>query len=219
MPVDFLVAAAVYGDGTQPPGHPGIEIMDAARGNETRWQSLMVAAQAGDRAAYGELLVEIVHLLRNALRSRYRFLGVQDIEDIVQEALLAIHSVRATYDPSRPFLPWVMAIAHNRAVDAIRRQVRRSGREVAVSEYPETSEASPANLRTETYGDAEALKLAVADLPEGQRKAIEMLKFRELTLKEASAESGMSVAALKVAVHRATKTLRLRLGERGDRGD
>ncbi len=193
--------------------------MGIRHNNESRWRGLMVAAQAGDRAAYGTLLGEVAGLLRNVFRSRYRFLERQDIEDIVQEGLLAIHSVRATYDPARPFLPWVMAIAHNRSVDAIRRRVRRDGREIAVDEYPETSDASAANLPGEGYGDPEALRLAVSELPEGQRKAVEMLKFRELSLKEASAESGMSVAALKVAVHRATKTLRLVLGDRSDRGD
>jgi RNA polymerase sigma-70 factor (ECF subfamily) len=179
----------------------------------------MTAAQAGDRAAYAALLSDLAPLLRNVYRRRYRFLGREDAEDIVQDVLLAVHSVRATYDPARPFLPWLMAIAHNRAVDAIRRFSRRSAREVTVAEYPETLDAAEANLSGEGYGDPEVLRLAVAELPEGQRKAIEMLKFRELSLKEAANESGMSVGALKAAVHRATRTLRAVLGKRDERAD
>jgi RNA polymerase sigma-70 factor (ECF subfamily) len=184
-----------------------------------RLQKLMAAAQSGGRKAYAELLGEVATLLRGWLRRRYGYLGRDDLEDILQEILLAIHSVRSTYDPGRPFLPWLMAIAHNRAVDAIRRLARRSVRETAVAEYPETSDEAEANLPGEEYGDPEALRLAVAELPEGQRKAIEMLKFREMSLKEAAGESGMSVGALKVAVHRATKTLRLRLARDGGDGN
>lgn len=183
--------------------------------NERRWHALMVAAQGGERAAYAALLGEIVPFLRAVLRRRYPYLTREDVEDAVQEVLVSIHSVRSTYDPVRPFLPWLMAIAHNRAVDAVRRTSRRSQRETAVAEYPETLDAAEANTSSEeAYGDPEALRQAVAGLPEGQRKAVEMLRFRELSLKEAAAESGMSVGALKVAVHRATRTLRVVLGRR-----
>jgi RNA polymerase sigma factor (sigma-70 family) len=191
----------------------------AERRNDVRWRELMVASQGGDRTAYATLLTEVAPLVRAAVRRRYPYVGREDAEDIVQDILMAVHSVRQTYDPARPFLPWLMAIAHNRSVDALRRTIRKSGREVSVAEYPETSDPSETNLPGEGYGDPEALRVAVAELPEGQRKAIEMLKFRELSLKEASAESGMSVGALKVAVHRATRSLRLVLTGRSGRGD
>ena len=86
-------------------------------------------------------------------------------------------------------------------------------REVAVETYPETSGEDETN-RGDGYGDAEALRQAVKSLPEGQRVAIELLKLRELSLKEAASVSGMSVAALKVATHRATRALRLALRTR-----
>lgn len=187
--------------------------------NDGRWRDLMVASQNGDRIAYATLLGEVAPLIRASVRRRFRYVGREDAEDIVQDVLLAVHSVRQTYDPVRPFLPWLMAIAHNRAVDSLRRIVRKSGREVAVAEYPETFDPAESNLSADTYGDPEALRIAMAELPEGQRKAVEMLKFRELSLKEAAAESGMSVGALKVAVHRATRSLRLILMGRNGRGD
>ena len=174
---------------------------------------LMRAAQDGDRVAYRELLGEILPILRRVLKRRFSFLPHQDVEDLVQDILLSVHAFRATYDPARPFLPWLMAIARNRTADMARRYARRSAREVAVDIYPETSGDDETNTVI-SYGDAEALQQAVKDLPEGQRTAVELLKFRELSLKEAATESGMSVGALKVATHRATRALRLALKDR-----
>jgi RNA polymerase sigma-70 factor (ECF subfamily) len=182
-------------------------------------RDLMVAAQAGDRAAYSALLTQVAPIVRRIVRRRFGFLSGEDVEDALQEVLLSVHTARATYDGGRPFLPWLMALAHNRSVDAVRRIARRSGREVAVAEYPETFDPAETNTGEDTYGDPEALRAAVAELPKGQRVAIEMLKFREMSLKEAAGASGMSVAALKVAAHRATKALRVALTGRVDRGD
>ena len=176
---------------------------------------LMQRAQAGEHTAYAELLREITPLLRSEIRRRRRFLPSQDVEDLVQDVLLSLHVVRATYDPARPFLPWLMAITHNRVVDGIRRQIRRGANEVAVGEPPETFACDATNSPVEAYGDPEALRLALQRLPQGQRTAIEMVKLREMSLKEASTASGMSVAALKVAVHRGIGALRKALHAEG----
>lgn len=170
---------------------------------------LMRAAQDGDKAAYCSLLRQVTPILRRIVCQKRHFLQPQDIEDLVQDILLSLHAVRATYDPDRPFLPWLVAIARNRIADGGRRHLRRAAREVAVEEYPETFDDDATNPIDEGYGDPQALKQAIDRLPQGQRQAIQMLKLRELSLKEAAAESGMSVGALKVAVHRAIKSLRV----------
>lgn len=175
---------------------------------DRRFAALMQAAQNGDSDAYLQLLSEIPPLLRRAIHRQRRYLQPADIEDIVQDILVSLHAVRATYDPSRPFLPWLLAIARNRMTDAARRYGRRTVNEMSVAEYPETFSDDRTNTLDDIYGDPEALKGALAQLPRGQREAIEMLKLRELSLKEASAASGLSIAALKVAVHRGMKTLR-----------
>jgi RNA polymerase sigma-70 factor (ECF subfamily) len=189
--------------------------MQEPGGSEDRFARLMRCAQEGQSSAYAELLREIAPLLRRDIRRRRRFLQPQDIEDLVQDVLLSLHAVRATYDPTRPFLPWLMAIAHNRMVDGTRRQVRRNANEVTVDELPETFADAGTNGTGETYGDPEALRQAMKHLPPGQRAAIEMVKIREMSLKEASAASGMSVAALKVAVHRGIGALRKALNAEG----
>jgi RNA polymerase sigma factor (sigma-70 family) len=189
--------------------------MQASDGTGDRYARLMQRAQEGESSAYSELLTELVPLLRRQIRHRRRSLQPQDIEDLVQEVLLSLHAVRNTYDPSRAFLPWLMAIAHNRMVDGIRRQVRRSANEVTVDQLPETFPDAATNTIDTAYGDPEALRQAVERLPQGQRVAIEMVKMQEMSLKEASAASGMSVPALKVAVHRGIGALRKALNVEG----
>ena len=188
--------------------------MNAGSKDGDRLGALMQAAQDGDRDAYRDLLRELVPIIRRIVGGRFPFLAREEAEDLVQDILLSIHAVRATFDPSRPFLPWLVAIARNRAADMARRHVRKRGREVAVDTYPETSGDDATNPEAE-YGDAEALRQAVSALPEGQRVAIELLKFKEMSLKEASIASGMSIGALKVATHRATRALRVALRAKG----
>ena len=173
--------------------------------------ALMRSAQDGDRAAYVALLQEVLPIVKRVVQSRVGFLSGSDREDIVQEVLLSLHAARATYDPQRPFTPWLMTIIHNRMVDNARRYSRRSANEVLVDELPAHVADEGAEHAINAYGDPQALREAVKNLRKGQRTAIELLKIREMSLKEASAASGMSISALKVSVHRAIKTLRASL--------
>ena len=177
------------------------------------WSLFMARAQDGDRAAYRRLLEDIARYLR-ALAAR-RFQNRSDVEDVVQDILLTVHAMRHTYDPARPFGPWLVAIANRRMIDRLRRQGRRASRETALESEHETFAASEANL-PETGSDRHALRRAIETLPPGQRQAIRLLKLQEMSLKEAAAASGMSIAALKVATHRALKSLRKMLGRKSD---
>src|SRR5262249_10298421 len=131
----------------------GRRVMDQGSEQDRRFAELMRAAQGGDSSAYVELLGLITPLLRPAVRRRRGFLQLPDIEDIVQDILLSLHTVRATYDPARPFWPWLMAIARNRMVDSARRHGRRSANEVAAEPLPETFSYDSANIYADTYGD------------------------------------------------------------------
>jgi RNA polymerase sigma-70 factor (ECF subfamily) len=175
-------------------------------------RDLMRAAQDGDANAYRALLTAITPRLRRLIRSRRAFLNREDVEDLVQEVLLSLHAVRHTYDPARPFLPWLLAIVRNRLADAARRYARQKGRELAVDDLEVTFADLTANTPDEGIGDDEALAQAIRQLPAGQRQAIELLKLREMSLKEAAAYTGTSVNALKVATHRAMASLRRVLG-------
>ncbi len=169
----------------------------------------MAAAQAGDRAAYRALLLAVTPYAR-ALAAR-AFRRPADIEDAVQDILLTLHETRALFDPARPFKPWLGGIARHRIADRLRRQGRTHGREVAIGPEHETFFAAAAK-QDDMAADAPALHAALAGLPDGQRTAVQLLKLQEMSLEQAQAISGMSVAALKVATHRAMKRLRALLG-------
>ena len=172
----------------------------------------MSRAQTGDRDAYRRLLEAVTPYLRwLALR---RLNDQSDAEDAVQEILLTVHSIRHTYDPRRPFGPWLVAIANRRIVDKIRKRERRCWRESPLHEDDETFDLPAANL-SDAESDARAVHEAVGRLAPAQREAVRLLKLEEMSLKEASAASGMSIAALKVACHRGLKALRRRFAGPG----
>ncbi len=168
----------------------------------------MAQAQGGDRVAYRMLLDRLVPLLRRFVARQLR--NPSDVDEVVQDTLLTVHTARHTYDPSRPFLPWLIAIARRRVIDRLRKQGRGSALEVDIAAYAETFLVEPANL-SEGDWSPRALQEAIDALPEVQRQAVTMLKLKEMSLKEASVASGFTVAALKVATHRAIKRLRDRL--------
>lgn len=185
---------------------------------EQRFAALMKAAQGGDAEAYAALMQELARRLRQIVRHRRAFLEHADIEDLVQDILLSVHAVRATYDPARPFIPWLLAITRNRLADGARRYSRVGAHEVAVDDLDVTFSSERTNTLQTEYGDPEALTRAIADLPPRQRTAVEMLKLQEMSLKEAASASGTSVGALKVAAHRAMDALRRKLKRDDDQG-
>lgn len=166
---------------------------------------LMARAQDGDRDAYRTLLTEVEPYVRS-IAIRY-LNSSSDLEDAVQDVLMTVHSIRQTYDPKRPFGPWLVAIAHRRIIDQLRRQTRRRSRETELSAEHETFAAPPTKLSSEKSAEL-ALVGAIDKLPPDQRDAIRMMKLKEMSLKEASQASGRSISALKVATHRAIRNLR-----------
>jgi RNA polymerase sigma-70 factor (ECF subfamily) len=136
----------------------------------------------------------------------------RDVEDTVQDILLTVHAVRRTYDPSRPFAPWLLGIANRRAFDGLRRRMRDDAREAPLTE--EHHSAVSESAAAERGVDAERLTRAIRDLPPAQQEAVRLLKLEERTLKEAATITGMSTASLKMATHRALRRLRDLLRER-----
>jgi RNA polymerase sigma-70 factor (ECF subfamily) len=199
QPALRLVASAVRGG--------------AEKAGERDWSRLMAAAQDGDRAAYRALLEAVTPYVR-ALASRC-FRDTGDTEDAVQDVLLTIHAVRHAYDPARPFGPFLVAIANRRIIDRLRRQTRARSREIEFTAAHETFAGDNIEQDGGT-ADAAALHAAIADLPPEQRQAVRLLKLQEMSLHEAAQTSGKSISALKVAVHRAIKSLRKRLRAPGD---
>ena len=173
------------------------------------WGSWMAAAQAGDQTAYRRLLDDVLPYLR---AYAYRHLSRGDAaEDLVQEILLTVHRIRQTYDPARPFAPWLIVIAKRRLIDHLRRRRLYPDAVEDLGLDIETFSDPAANKDMDQIDNADALRHAMADLPAQQRLVIELLKIEEKSLKEAAVITGMSIASLKTTTHRAMKALRDRL--------
>lgn len=174
-----------------------------------RWQRLMQAAQGGDQRAYAAFLKEAAVFVRVIARRYHRDGGA--VEDVVQETLLSLHRIRHTYEPGRAVEPWVAAVAKARAIDALRARKRRDAVEADGGDAG-VHDVADASAGVEARHEAQAeIAAALAALPAGQRAAVRMLKIEELSLAEASAQSGQSVPALKSLLHRAMLSLRAAL--------
>jgi RNA polymerase sigma-70 factor (ECF subfamily) len=174
------------------------------------WGELLAAAQQGDRAAYRLFLTSITPFIRAVVHNRG--LHGDGLEDTLQDVLLTVHRIRHTYEPGRPVKPWLAAIAARRAVDAMRRRGRVGAREVHNDLAYETF-ADPQANKEEEGDTARELARMSSGLSPRQKEAVELVKLKEMSLVEASAVSGQSVASLKVNIHRAIKKMRLRLPE------
>jgi RNA polymerase sigma-70 factor (ECF subfamily) len=173
---------------------------------EASWARLMQAAQGGDARCYEQLLRSVTPFIRSLSR---RYCRDPDVtEDVVQDVLLTVHRIRHTWDPRRPFSPWLASIAARRGIDRIRRDSRIARFEVHDEAAFETFAAQPANQESGALRAGQAIEPLLEALPARQRLALEAVKIRGLSVAQAASESGQSVSALKVNVHRAVKALR-----------
>jgi RNA polymerase sigma-70 factor (ECF subfamily) len=163
----------------------------------------MERVQAGDQAAYRALLDDITGELRAFLARRTR--DRSEVEDQLQEVLLAFHRARHTYDPSRRFESWLYAIARHVTIDAFRRSDVRARWEKPADS---TTDLDPASGDD---GREIALDAALAALPAVQREALEMVKLDGMKIEDAAARAGVTQGALRVRIHRGYVALRRRL--------
>jgi len=170
----------------------------------------LAAAQQGDAAAYRLFLTSVTPFIRAVARKTGRW--TDDVDDVVQDALLTVHRVRHTYEPGRPVKPWLAAIAARRSIDAMRRRGRIGMREVHNDVAYETF-ADPRANNEEATDTARTLAQMTSELSPGQKEALALVKLKELSLVEASSVSGQSIASLKVNIHRAIKKMRRNLAK------
>jgi RNA polymerase sigma-70 factor (ECF subfamily) len=177
-------------------------------GFELRLKMLMLRAQDGDAAAWRMLLIELQKRLTAYFARRLSSELASEVDDLVQESLIAMHARRITYDPSQPFTAWTYAIARYKLIDLWRR--RRVRNHVPLDEVS-------GELWTDGHGAPEAaadLDRLLAGLPERQRGLIRDVKIEGLSLAEAGARRGMTEGAAKVSLHRALKALTVKVGGR-----
>ena len=169
---------------------------------DDRLRDLMVRGLAGDSVAYHAFLRELSAHLRAFLRKRLAALP-DDVEDLVQETLLAVHIQRHTYEAEQPLTAWVHAIARYKLVDLLR---RRAGRE-SMNDLLDDELAVFASSDAEAADARRDVAKLLRRLPERQRLPIQYMKLEGLSVIEAARATGMSESAVKVGVHRGLKAL------------
>jgi RNA polymerase sigma-70 factor (ECF subfamily) len=188
--------------------------MTDAPSSDAELRRLMRAGLDGDAEAHRLLLTRVSGRLRAYFRSRLTRLGHGPVEaeDLVQEALIAVHTRRHTYDAAQLFTPWLYGIARYKFLDYLRR-TRASMRDVPMDEADEVMAHNEAESIESTL-DVERM---LADLPRKMRQAIQYVKLDGLSVRDAASRSGMSPSAVKVSVHRGLKRLARRIAKESER--
>ena len=171
--------------------------------SEERWAGMMRAALAGNEAVYRRLLDEIGRAVRPMARgafSRARQ-GDADIEDVVQETLLAIHLKRQTWDGGPKLAPWVNAIARHKIIDAMR---RRGVRRFEPIEDFEAVLPAPADEDPHQRSDVERL---MESLSPRAKEIVKSISLEGQTIADTASRLSMTEVAVRVALHRALKSL------------
>jgi RNA polymerase sigma-70 factor, ECF subfamily len=164
---------------------------------------LMERAQEGDKEAFQILFSDIGPLITRFVRRRVH--DAEEVEDICQEALLAIFRSRHTYQPARPFEPWLYAIVRNVLAAYLQRNRQRAGWHEPVGDVPEIRVEDDSSLALE-------LQQSLSELPANQLQALELTKLSGLSLAEAASRAGTTVGSMKVRVHRAFESLKRSIG-------
>jgi RNA polymerase sigma-70 factor (ECF subfamily) len=169
---------------------------------EEELRSLMLRSLAGDAPSYRSLLTELGAHLRSFLRRRLRWLP-EEIEDLVQELLLAIHTQRHTYDPGRPLTAWVHAIARYKLIDLLRRRARSDSLNDSLDDQEELFARADTEASEASYDVAKLLDA----LPDRQRLPIQYVKIDGSSVADTARRIGISESAVKIGIHRGLKVL------------
>jgi RNA polymerase sigma-70 factor, ECF subfamily len=179
-----------------------IDRQGGADANEERLRGLLVRGQAGDAAAYQAFLKDLSAHLRAFLRRRLARLP-DEVEDLVQESLLAIHNQRHTYDAAQPLTAWVHAIAKYKLVDMMRRRRTRD----LVTEPLDDADDILGSADADAADARRDIGKLLEELPDRQRLPILHMKIEGRSVLETARITGMSASAVKVGVHRGLKAL------------
>jgi RNA polymerase sigma factor (sigma-70 family) len=165
--------------------------------NEDGLRRLMRLSLNGDKQAYAVLLEQAGNWLARYFRQK---IAPDAVDDLVQETLISLHRKRASYDPSRPFLPWLAAIARYRWVDRLRQTYRHSADELGDYDAAEESHEDVVSARI-------SIDRLLNLIPESQADVIRFVKIDGHSIAEACERTGQSESLVKVNIHRGLKRL------------
>ena len=164
---------------------------------EESLRRLMHMAQAGDKQAYAVLLEQCAIWLARYFRQK---IAADVVDDLVQDTLISLHRKRASYDPARPFLPWLAAIARYRWIDRLRQSYRHAADAI---DHHDPSEES----HEEAVGARISIDRLLDLLPAARAEAIRIVKIDGHSIADACLQTGQSESLVKVNIHRGMKRL------------
>ncbi len=174
------------------------------REDEAQWSQWMTQAQQGNQEHYQKLLEALGKAIEHYVRAHFG--NIDFVEDCVQECLIAVHQGRHTYNPQRPFRPWLFAVVRNKAVDLLRKRRPDQG--------PSEDSSELKNYVSEDQSEAIVQREDLfKHLAEPYREAVILTKVIGLTAKEAAKKIGVSLPAMKVRVYRGLAVLRKQLDQ------
>jgi RNA polymerase sigma-70 factor, ECF subfamily len=177
---------------------------------EAKLHTLWTASLAGDASSYASVLNAISGYLRSFFKKRL-LSHPSDVEDLVQDTLMAIHQKRHTYQSDQPLTAWMYAIARYKWVDHLRAHGRRSNLHDDIDDWADSLSVDSEEDTSDAHKD---LDTVLADLPVRQREAIEHTRLHGLSISETALRTGQSESAVKVNIHRGLKTLMAKWGSR-----
>ena len=175
---------------------------------EVELRGLLLRSLDGDETAYRRFLQRLAAHLR-AWVGRRLFGWPDDVEDLVQECLLAVHNQRHTYQRDQLFVAWVQAIARYKLIDLLR---ARSGREALHVPLDDDLPVFAASATEAADAQRDVMGM-LRTLPDKQRRPIECVKIEGLSVAETARLTGLSESAVKVGIHRALKALAARFAQ------
>lgn len=178
--------------------------------DEERLKRHLIAGLNGDRRAYHDALKTIADVVRRVVgRQLGRGPLTHEVEDVVQDIVIAIHERRDTYDRSRPLMPWLYAIARYKLLNHLRDSRNRRGH----IPFEDDAYSLVADGAGESYAAAaQDIRDLLDALPAGQREALVMSKIQGHSLAEVARRTGLTEGAIKVRVHRGMAALRKLVG-------
>lgn len=179
---------------------------------------LMLALQAGQLPAFDQLFAKhiagVVAFATQFVRNRAR------AEELAQDVFLQVYKNRHTYTPTARFITWLYRMVSNACVSEARRSEHRHRYRPPAT--ADSSEPEPIEVPTSSSEDdvashegIERIRGALEELPPQQRAALLLARVEGLSYEEVASALETSVSAVKSLVHRATLSLRARLGEEG----
>lgn len=166
------------------------------RVDDTSIAALMARSQNGDADAHEAVLRFCMRWLTRYFSGK---IHADQVQDLVQETLISVHTKRASYDASRPFLPWLAAIARYRWIDRLRKVYRTEIDNIRIE--PDAIDPE------DEIAAAISIERMMQVLSQTQQSSIKLVKLQGYSVAEAAVMSGMSESNVKMNIMRGIRKM------------